>query len=157
MNLTFDRFGSILFALIGAMFVVESRSISASAYGSQVGPNIFPLGLGIILILLSLRSFWETLKKKNPQATNASEKGNYRRFLSILAATLLYVFLLEVLGYVISTFLFLAFAFRMMGNGSLVKSIVVSLAFSAGVYYLYVYLLQGTLPPFPAWLGFGGG
>lgn len=153
MNLTFDRFGSILFALIGAMFVVESRSISASAYGSEVGPNIFPLGLGILLILLSLRLFWETLKKKGTSATAAAEKLNYRRFLLILAATFLYVLLLEILGYVIATFLFLAFAFRVMGSASLVKAALIALVFSAGVYYLYVYLLQGTLPPFPAWLG----
>ncbi|HLG28000.1 MAG TPA: tripartite tricarboxylate transporter TctB family protein, partial [Paenisporosarcina sp.] len=54
MSKTFDRFASIAFLLIGLLFVVESRSISQSAYGSSVGPNIFPLALGIILILLSI-------------------------------------------------------------------------------------------------------
>lgn len=154
MNLTFDHFGSILFALIGAMFIMESRSISTSAYGSEVGPNMFPLGLGIILILLSLRLFWETVKQKNTQTAPASsDKLNYKRFLPILIATFLYVFLLETLGYVIASFLFLTFAFRVMGSASIVKAAVVSLVFSAGVYFIYVYLLKGTLPEFPAWLG----
>ncbi|MFD2371480.1 tripartite tricarboxylate transporter TctB family protein [Brevibacillus sp. GCM10020057] len=153
MNFTFDRVGSILFALIGALFVVESRSISASAYGSEVGPNIFPFGLGIILILISLRLFWESLKQKTSRAAAAGERRNYRRFILILLATVLYVCLLEPLGYVIATFLFLAFAFRVMGSSSIAKTLVVALAFSASVYYVYVYLLKGTLPEFPAWLG----
>lgn len=154
MNLTFDRIGSVCFALIGALFVMESRSISTSAYGSEVGPNIFPLGLGILLILLSLRLFWESLRRQ-PQASGTGAAAvalHYKRFLLILAATLLYVFILESLGYVIATFLFLTFAFRVMGSG-IVKAAVVALLFAAGVYYVYVHLLQGTLPPFPAWLG----
>ena len=154
MILTFDRFGSILFALIGAVFIVESRSISTSAYGSDVGPNLFPLGLGVLLILLSLRLFWETLKQKNAHTgASSSDSLNYKRFLLILVATFLYVFLLETLGYVIATFLFLTFAFRVMGSASILKAAILSLVFSAGVYFLYVYLLKGTLPEFPAWLG----
>lgn len=154
MNLTFDRLGSIFFAIIGAAFIVESRSIAASAYGSEVGPNMFPLGLGILLILLSLRLFWETSKQKKTGAEPAaSEKRNYGRFLLILAATFLYVFLFETLGYLIATFFFLAVAFRVMGSSSWIKAAAISLLFSVGVYYMYVYLLQGTLPGFPTWLG----
>ncbi len=55
MSKTFDRFAGIAFLLIGLLFVLESRKISKSSYGSEVGPDIFPIGLGILLILLSAR------------------------------------------------------------------------------------------------------
>ena len=59
---TFDRYAGIIFFIIGALFILESRKISASSYGSNVGPDIFPIGLGIVLILLSIRLLFETFK-----------------------------------------------------------------------------------------------
>lgn len=155
MNKTFDRYSSVAFALIGAFFVAESRNISTSAYGSEVGPNMFPLGLGILLILLSLRLFWESSKKGSASASAAESTVSmqYGRFAIMLLATLLYVLLLEPLGYVITTFFFLLVGFQVMGNKSILSSLLVALGFSAGVYYLYVHVLKGTLPGFPAWLG----
>lgn len=154
MNLTFDRVGSIFFALIGALFIAESRNISTSAYGSEVGPNLFPLGLGIILIVLSLRLLWETFQKgKHAANADSSEPIQYKRFLYMLVATLLYVTFLEGIGYVIATFLFLLITFKVMGSTSMLKSGLISLFFSLGVYLLYVYLLKGTLPGLPSWLG----
>ncbi len=153
MNLRFDRYGSIAFALIGAFFITQSQYISTSAYGSQVGPNLFPLGLGLLLVLLSLRLFWETFQLKYRSAASKAETGlMYKRFFTILIATLLYVLLLEIIGYVIATALFLYATFLVMGSTSQLKSLVVSLAFSVGVYVVYVQLLKGTLPGLPAWL-----
>ncbi|GED57952.1 tripartite tricarboxylate transporter TctB family protein [Brevibacillus formosus] len=154
MNLMFDRIGSLIFALVGALFIAESQNISSSAYGSQVGPNMFPLGLGVILILLSLRLLWETYKKGVGASSSESQSPlRYKRFIFILAATLLYVLLLEKLGYVISSFAFLLYAFTVMGSKSVLKSGIVALLFSVGVYVIYVHLLKGTLPGLPAWLG----
>lgn len=154
MNLMFDRIGSLFFALVGALFIAESQNISSSAYGSQVGPNMFPFGLGVILILLSLRLLWETYKKGVVASTSVSQSPlRYKRFLFILAATVLYVLLLEPLGYVIASFAFLLYAFTMMGSKSVLKSAIASLLFSVGVYVIYVHLLKGTLPGLPAWLG----
>ncbi|TGV07743.1 tripartite tricarboxylate transporter TctB family protein [Mesorhizobium sp. M00.F.Ca.ET.186.01.1.1] len=152
MNLRFDRYGSIAFALIGAFFITQSQYISTSAYGSQVGPNLFPLGLGLLLVGLSLRLFWETFQSKYRSDSKAEAGLMYKRFFTILAATLLYVLLLEIIGYVIATALFLYATFLVMGSKSQLKSLVVSLAFSVGVYVVYVQLLKGTLPGLPAWL-----
>lgn len=150
MNKTFDRYSSILFALIGAFFVVGSKTISTSAYGSQVGPNMFPLGLGIVLILLSFRLFYETTKYSSNQVT--AEKLNHKRFLTMIGITIIYIILLEPVGYVISTFLFLVAAFRIMDSKTWWKTVLIAAAFSVGVYYIYVEILQGTLPDFPVWL-----
>jgi putative tricarboxylic transport membrane protein len=145
----FDRYASIFFALIGFTFLIESRKIADSAYGSDVGPNVFPFLLGLILILLSVKLFFETLnsdkKRKKP------EKLEIKRFLIIFAMSVFYAAFLETLGYIISTFLFLFISFQAMEKGSLIKNATISALFSICVYFLFVELLKGSLPGLPVW------
>jgi putative tricarboxylic transport membrane protein len=146
---TFDRIAAIAFLAVGALFMVESLRISKSAYGSAVGPNVFPFLLGLILVLLSIKLLLETTryvdsyKKKQPL--------QYKKFFIILIAAVTYAALLETVGYVIMTFLFLVVGFQTMEKGTLWKSVVIAACFSLGVYGLYVKLLQGTLPSWPIW------
>jgi putative tricarboxylic transport membrane protein len=147
MSKTFDRFAGIAFLLIGLLFVFESLRLSKSSYGSAVGPDIFPIGLGVFLILLSLRLLYETFQYQ--AKANNGEGVQYIKFVIIFVSALLYIVLLEPLGYVITTFLFLLVAFQTMERGKWIKSIVIALLFSAGVYYFFAEFLGGSLPGFP--------
>jgi putative tricarboxylic transport membrane protein len=151
MNRTFDRYAGIVFLIVGALFIIESTKISTSAYGSNIGANIFPLVLGILLCLLSLRLVYETFRIKH--AEKNKEKLDYKRFGIIFAAAVLYAYFLEDIGFVIATFLFLMISFQTMQRGRIWVSLIIASAFSYGVYYLFVNVLDGTLPGFPAWLG----
>ncbi|MBO8162844.1 MAG: tripartite tricarboxylate transporter TctB family protein [Brevibacillus sp.] len=150
MSTRFDRYSSVVFTMIGVFFVAESGSISASAYGSKVGPNLFPLGLGILLILLSLRLFWEASRKKSEQ--KATPAVDHRRLISFVVLTFLYAVVMEWMGYVLSTSLFLFCAFWLMNKENWWKSAMIACSFSLLVYYIYVDGLKGTLPGWPAWL-----
>lgn len=147
MNKKFDRFAGIGFLLVGIIFLVESQNISDSAYGSSVGPKIFPMWLGIILMLLSIRLIYETFKYKTEET--GTEKLQYKKFIIIFVSALLYAFLLEKIGYVITTFLFLLVAFQTVERGKIIFSVIISAMFSVGVYYLFSELLGGSLPGFP--------
>ncbi len=147
MSKTFDRFTGIAFLLIGLLFVIESRSISQSAYGSSVGPDIFPTVLGIILILLSIRLLFETMKYERAEGTK--EPVQYVKFLIIFISAVLYAAVLEPVGYVISTFIFLLIAFQTMERGKWISSLLIAGAFSFGVYYFFAEFLGGSLPGFP--------
>jgi putative tricarboxylic transport membrane protein len=150
MNRTFDRYASLLFFLVGIVFVWQSTAISSSAYGSNVGPNIFPLGLGSLLILLSLRLLYEGMKSK--ERDSEKEKLDYKKFVMIFAAAVLYAFFFEDIGYVIGTFLFLLFSFQVLERGKLLQSILISGIIAIGVYVLFVVILEGSMPGFPSWL-----
>lgn len=155
MNKVFDRYASAAFLLIGIAFVWESRKIGESSYGSNVGPDIFPMGLGIALILLSIRLFYEVMKTKDSAASGEKTAPDYKRFLMILAASILYAYFLEDIGYVIGTFAFLLFSFQVIERGKWIVSLLVAAGFSYGVYYLFVQILEGSLPGFPAFLNLG--
>ncbi|ANB56239.1 tripartite tricarboxylate transporter TctB family protein [Anoxybacillus sp. B7M1] len=149
MSKTFDRVAAIVFLAIGVLFMMESLRISKSAYGSSVGPNVFPFLLGMVLTLLSIKLLLET--RRYVASGKEKEKIQYKPFLIILLSAILYVALLEKIGYVITTFLFLVVGFQTMEKGALWKSIIIAVCFSIGVYGLYVKLLQGTLPSWPVW------
>ncbi|MGC4376756.1 tripartite tricarboxylate transporter TctB family protein [Fictibacillus sp. Mic-4] len=149
MSKTFDRYASFIFFIVGMAFMIESGRISHSAYGSNVGPNVFPFLLGLILGLLSIKLLIETMKYQNER--KEKEALDYKKFLIILVAAILYALLLEPFGYIISTFLFLLVGFQTMEKGGWVKTVLISASFSFGVYYLFAEVLKGTLPGLPAW------
>jgi putative tricarboxylic transport membrane protein len=149
MDIKFDRFASVLFLTIGVLFMIGSKHISSSSYGSVVGPDIFPLILGIILVLLSVRLFWETFLTRGPKGNKG--KLEYKPFIIIFVATLIYVLTLETVGYCLTTFLFLFVCFQTMERKNVLKSLIISALFSGAVYYLYVEVLKGTLPGWPIW------
>jgi putative tricarboxylic transport membrane protein len=149
-NKTFDTIAGCFFLVVGMFFIVASTGISASSYGSKVGPNIFPTALGVILVLLSVIVIYQARRYR----TAAEGKGqrNYKRFALVLSSTFIYILLFEPLGYVISTFLYLHFVFQVMDRKKPLYALLIAAFFSAAVYGIYVVVLQGTLPPFPEWL-----
>ena len=149
MDIKFDRFASILFLAVGVLFMIGSQHISSSSYGSVVGPNIFPFILGILLVLLSIRLFYETFISQGHKGKK--EVLQYKPFIIIFIATLAYILTLESVGYVITTFLFLVVCFQTMERKKLISSIIISAAFSGVVYFVFVEILKGTLPGWPIW------
>jgi putative tricarboxylic transport membrane protein len=150
-NKTFDTIAGCVFLIVGVFFIAASMGISKSSYGSNVGPNIFPLGLGAILVFLSLIVIY---KAKGSQASPQEKaRRDYKRFALILAATFAYILLFEPLGYVISTFLYLTVVFQVMERKKLLHAILIAAFFSLAVYVVYVVVLQGALPPLPERLG----
>nr|WP_106783952.1 tripartite tricarboxylate transporter TctB family protein [Lysinibacillus timonensis] len=146
MSKTFDKFAGVIFLLISVLFIVESLKISGSAYGSSIGPKTFPLILGVILGLLSLRLLYETFKSKSND--KEIETFNVKKFGIIFISAVLYVFFLEILGYVISTLIFLVIAFQVMERGKLLNTVIIAACFTFGIYLMYVQLLGGALPRF---------
>ncbi|MFD0824921.1 tripartite tricarboxylate transporter TctB family protein [Neobacillus sp. M.A.Huq-85] len=150
MDIKFDRIAAVLFLVVGMLFCVGSKHIASSAYGSVVGPDIFPFVLGIALSLLSIRLFFETVRGQGYKF-GKKEKLDYKPFLIIFVATLIYILTLESIGYVITTFVFLFVCFQAMERGKIIKSLIISACFSGIVYFLFVEVLKGTLPGWPVW------
>ncbi|MFL6517828.1 MAG: tripartite tricarboxylate transporter TctB family protein [Bacillus sp. (in: firmicutes)] len=149
MDIKFDRIAAIVFLAVGVLFIIGSRSIASSSYGSVVGPDIFPFILGVLLTILSIRLFYETFNGKTQEKNK--EKLQYKPFLIILAATLIYILTLESVGYVITTFLFLFVCFQTMERAKWLTSLIIAGCFSGVVYFIFVEILKGTLPGWPIW------
>ncbi|WP_088014208.1 tripartite tricarboxylate transporter TctB family protein [Gottfriedia acidiceleris] len=149
MNKKFDRLAAIIFLITGITFIIESRSIAGTAYGSVVGPNVFPFILGCALSLLSCRLFYETFSYKGKE--KEAVQYNYKQFFIILASAILYALLLEKIGFIISSFLFLIVSIQTMERGNWIKSLSISLGYSLIIYFIFVDVLKGTLPVWSIW------
>ncbi|MFB7639452.1 tripartite tricarboxylate transporter TctB family protein [Peribacillus butanolivorans] len=149
MDMKFDRFAAVAFLAVGLLFMIGSRNLSSSSYGSSVGPDIFPFVLGLVLAALSIRLFYEAYRSKRQESSK--EKLEYKPFIIILLSTLIYILTLETFGYVITTFLFLFVCFQTMERSKWVTSLIISAGFSGIVYFLFVNVLKGTLPGWPIW------
>lgn len=156
-NKRFDAIAGSAFLAIGVFFVIASRGITSSSYGSNVGPSVFPTLLGIALIGLSVAVIYKALSFRG-EGKKASA-GDFRTLGTVILAAAAYIFIFEPAGYVISTFLFLTFMFQLLERKQLWKSALIAGAFAAAVYVVYVVVFQGTLPPFPEFLTalFAGG
>ena len=151
MSKRFDMIASLIFAFIGVFFVVASTRLSDNVIGGAVTPATFPKAFGLILVGLSLLLMFETFKQK-AHAEPSEDKTYYKRFFIILAATTAYIILIEPLGFIISTFLFLVVGFQAMHRGKLMTSIAIAAAIAAVVYLVFVRLLEASIPSWPAFL-----
>ena len=105
--------------------------------------------LGVIGSSILARNIKKELFDLEPAEAVAKEKLQYKKFIIILVSAALYAFLLEKIGYVISTFLFLLIAFQTMERGRYLPTILIAAIFSFGVYYFFAEFLGGSLPGFP--------
>jgi putative tricarboxylic transport membrane protein len=150
----FDRLFNLLLIVLGVALYWHSNTMTTELTSGNIGPEILPKVLAIALIFtagLNLATVIRvrSVKGKNATAANADEKGAYTKFLILVGLLIAYAMLLEPLGYVISTFIFLLAAIQTMERGHVVKAVVISGAFAGGVYLVYVKIALGSLPPMP--------
>jgi putative tricarboxylic transport membrane protein len=145
--MVFDRYASIVFIALGAALFFYSRTLTSSSTGTSIGPQELPLFLAVALLITALINLVSALRAKSSKGK--AEGLDTRKFLIILGLLLLYVLLLEPLGYVISTFLFLLAGFQALEKGGYLKSALIAGAFSGGIYLLYVKVALGVLPGLP--------
>ena len=129
MNKTFDRYASIIFFVLGLSIFIYAQTLTKASFGSTIGPSAMPTLLSVILMFLSVIGLITAIRNKSD--SKKGEKLDYKSFLTILGALILYVFLLEPLGYVISTFLFLFAGFQVMKKGDYLKTAIIAFVFAA--------------------------
>jgi putative tricarboxylic transport membrane protein len=108
------------------------------------GPGLMPFLTALLLLLISLYLLVSPLLKKNqskPIETREEESGkpNYGKMLLVLASLFGYAFLLEPLGYLVTTSLALLLLFKTMGTkwGS---AVFASLTTTLVTYFVFTYL-----------------
>ena len=155
-------------ALVGLFILVGARNIGRGMIDDPLTsrglPNItgtFLLIVGIILAVLRLR-IWSALPGLLvPAEGKDDEQGHpasWIRAFSIIFASMLWVFLLGPLGFLIVTPLFLLAVLLLMGMRSMVKSIAFSTVGTLMLWYVFsqplnIILPLGLLAPFFRSLG----
>lgn len=150
----FDRIFNLILVALGVALYWHSGTMTTELTSGNIGPEILPRVLSVALIFTAGLNL-VTVMRKQPASRKSGgnedegEGSAYTKFLILVGLLVAYTLLLEPLGYVISTFLFLFAAIQTMERGHLLKSAVIAAAFAGGVYLLYVKVALGSLPPLP--------
>jgi putative tricarboxylic transport membrane protein len=121
------------------------------------GPGFFPLLLGVLLallgVLLLVKSWIERRKavghEKGPSGEGAGLAGFWanKKPFSVLAGLIIYSAILERLGFLLSTFLFLILLLRSVARQKWTLSIITALSISLLSYLIFEVWLKAQLPP----------
>jgi putative tricarboxylic transport membrane protein len=140
-----DRIGGIISILFGSIAISEAIRLYPARMGPFVGDYMFPAIVGSLLILLGLLTVFvikgESFKVEFPS----------RKTMAVLLTTIgllfVYWFLIQLLGYVVSTFLISIALFKVIGSISIVKSFIYGAVLTAVFYLIFIYWL---VMPFPS-------
>ncbi len=145
---------SPLLMVIGLVFCLFSVKVGLGRV-KDPGPGLIPFVSGCVLIGLSLCTMLFEAKPGGEKDGKARpDKIGVRLGLPVLVliCLLIYALLMETLGFLMSTFFFLTFLFKMSEKRSWKVALAASILTTASSYALFGYLLEVGLPE--GFLGF---
>lgn len=133
--------------LVAAFLALESMRLR---YYTSLGPGpgFFPLWLSILLAILAAAMFWKATFGK-PEAMPAdfyADRKGYLRVGAVLGALVAVIVLIGPLGFRLVTLGFYLFLLTALGRQHPLVTVIIALAGSFGVYYVFVHWLAIPLP-----------
>lgn len=109
----YDRTSSLVWLAFAIYICIESSRLSFGSFHSP-GPGFLPLLVGLLLGIFSIIVFLQATISGKPQEKIPSwyPQERWIKLTWVLVALFAYAICLEILGFLISTFLLLVFLFR---------------------------------------------
>jgi putative tricarboxylic transport membrane protein len=113
---------------------------------AQPGAGVFPIIVGVVLMLTSLAAMWEGWQMDKAEQVAVPVGADRKRLLSLIGLLLVYFVALPWLGQIISSALFCLFLMRLLSDTSWSRIIVYSLVIAVALHFVFVHLLQVPMP-----------
>ena len=141
--------GSLL--ILGIIVVFDTANMLVPPASGTVGPQIFPYLVSGFLILVSIGIIIQVLRGNlgQPEGTefgDTIEKTDFKTLLVVAGSMATYPLLIERAGFIVAStvaFFGVSFAF---GAKNVVKNLIISVIFSAIVYFSFTRGLNVNLP-----------
>ncbi len=148
---------SLVFILLGVGYLAYNMSYSIDTWNNP-GPGVFPLIVGGVLILLAVGQLIQTLRKPGKQDDRKSAGFRFksvRAFLSksgeikpliLVGVLVIYLLLVQGVGFFISNFIFVVVSSRLMGAKDWARPSALALGICLFCYLLFEVWLKLSLP-----------
>lgn len=141
--------GTALLSLSVAVIAL-SRSFPKGRPGVP-GPSFFPNliagALALLSMLLIVRTYLAADREDQPEATDPHcQQGSSRLVVATVAASLAYVAFVDRIGFMVTTFAFIAALLALYRIGTWLKITVMSALVTSSVYVVFARLLMVQLP-----------
>jgi putative tricarboxylic transport membrane protein len=150
-----DHVSSMILLIVSIAIIAGSLSYALGTLSSP-GPGFLPLACGLIMAGLSLVVFVQAVSKGKKETGREGEAFWTSRWPKLAAALIIllaYSFLLETLGYVLMTFVFLLFVLKVVeptpwGSALLESVLATGISYAVLELWLKVPLPRGFFPKF---------
>ena len=135
------RVPTVTLFVVSVVYLLGALQISTpEGQYAAVGPGAFPLAIGLGLVCCSL---WMGLRPdRGPRVVVV----DWRAGALSAAVFLIYLILLDVVGYLAATAPFIMIESRLLGSRAWKRDLIVSVAITASVYALFQLVLGFRLP-----------
>ena len=152
---TFDRMVALISVLISLFLIRNEYNMPNPNIQQTIGPSFMPIAILVALIFSALLIFFASYKTERktgdadavqaepPSKTSA---GQYKIMGMVVLGLVLYGVMLIPVGFIISTSALIVWQAQLFQKGKWIRNLVVGIPFSIVVYYLFVHLLEVTLP-----------
>ena len=146
---------SIFFLVVGIALIIGARALPKSAV-IDIGPDFMPTVIGVIIVILAAILLAESLKGLKANIAKAEAEGkddsDYKRVLLSLILSLIYVFVLQPIGFIISTLVYLFGQIFVLSpdekrtKKDIILYLVIDVIFVMVVFFLFRYGFKIVLP-----------
>ncbi len=150
LRLNNEQVGSGIWFIVGVIIVLASLRYGLGSLGSP-DTGFMPLLAGSAICFFSFIGLVHgTLQLKQGASWKPAMKGlNWQKSLIVSSALIVYALLMERLGFVLCTVLFLGFLFRAVKPMSWLFTIAYSIFITLAAYVIFQIWLQAQLPKSP--------
>lgn len=139
--------GVVLLALSGFVIQETWRMPASATFGP--GPAFLPFWLGVVLAVFATILFVSAWRRPTTEKDNQSLFPGKEALLAILMVLVglgAYILLIEVVGYLADTFLFIVFLMKAVEREKWPLTLMIAAGTTAILYITFQFLLKITLP-----------
>lgn len=149
-----DRIIFVCILVLAAVYFWATSQIPTLEIGDPLGPKAFPRLLGVGLLITAAMLLGEMIRDRKSEAASkpaavseTKEQGNTGIVVAAVVATAVYFLLFELLGYLISTTVYLlAMTHIFHPKGRYMVNGLTSVIYGIGSYFAFTKLLGVNLP-----------
>ncbi|HEY9054334.1 MAG TPA: tripartite tricarboxylate transporter TctB family protein [Rectinemataceae bacterium] len=148
--MTKNMISGIVAIVVGVIYLITTMLLPEMKMGDKLGPKLFPsvagflaLGSGVALVILD---FISKKPKEKADFGFIKRKDVWIKIFLTTVVGVVYGLLMDPLGFIIPTTLFMLFISTLINKGRLVQNIIVAVAFSVICYGVFGVALKLSLP-----------
>lgn len=141
-----DQRSSLFWLIIGLGIVIRSPKYGLGTL-STPGAGLFPFLSGLVIVVFSIIVFIQQFHKTDSEDfLSIWNNANWQAMLKVFLALIIYALSVNTLGFILSTFLFVSYLFRMFKTMGWNKAIGGGVLTTIGAYAIFQLWLKAQLP-----------
>ncbi len=140
----------IIAIVIGGIYLVTTMLLPQMAMGDKLGPKLFPIIVGVLALVAGVVLI---IQDRNPKHQSKKTDFGFLKYktvwIKILLSTIVgiaYGLVMDSLGFLLPTALFMFFISTLINKGRLVQNAVIAIAFAIITYGVFAVALKLSLP-----------